>query len=148
MKYVGISKEKVLAALKAAGLSTRELVKDYYGKGNETKGYFDELIRKNMGSEKLCKICNILGCRMDDLFEIEGDGATTSTSIQGSNNNVNSTVINQDVSSLQAENYALKKLIEEKDDRIKQLQENLKMVIEFANKKILTEKKDEEEKPK
>jgi cell division protein FtsB len=85
---------------------------------------------------------------MDDLFEIEGDGATTSTSIQGSNNNVNSTVINQDVSSLQAENYALKKLIEEKDDRIKQLQENLKMVIEFANKKILTEKKDEEEKPK
>lgn len=70
MIYVRISKEKVKAALEAAGLTSRELIKAYYGQGNKTKGYFDDLIRENMGTEKLVKVANIIGCRMDDKGEL------------------------------------------------------------------------------
>lgn len=69
MKYVRVSKEKVLSALQAAGMTTRDLIKAYYGQGNKTKGYFDDLVHGNLGSEKLCKLANIIGCRIDDLFE-------------------------------------------------------------------------------
>jgi len=136
MIYVRISKEKVKAALEAAGLTSRELIKAYYGQGNKTKGYFDDLIRENMGTEKLVKVANIIGCRMDDLFEMQGDvSVEASPSIRGSHNNVNSTVINHDVESLRSENAALKLLIEEKDKRIKDLQNNLNMVIALAQGK-------------
>lgn len=136
MIYVRISKEKVKAALEAAGLTSRELIKAYYGQGNKTKGYFDDLIRENMGTEKLVKVANIIGCRMDDLFEMQGDvSVEASPSIHGSHNNVNSTVINHDVESLRSENAALKLLIEEKDKRIKDLQNNLNMVIALAQGK-------------
>lgn len=136
MIYVRISKEKVKAALEAAGLTSRELIKAYYGQGNKTKGYFDDLIRENMGTEKLVKVANIIGCRMDDLFEMQGDvSVEASPSIRGSHNNVNSTVINHDVESLRSENAALKMLIEEKDKRIKDLQNNLNMVIALAQGK-------------
>lgn len=136
MVYVRISKEKVKAALEAAGLTSRELIKAYYGQGNKTKGYFDDLIRENMGTEKLVKVANIIGCRMDDLFEMRGDvNVEVSPSIRGSHNNVNSTVINHDVESLRSENAALKMLIEEKDKRIKDLQNNLNMVIALAHGK-------------
>ena len=136
MIYVRISKEKVKAALEAAGLTSRELIKAYYGQGNKTKGYFDDLIRENMGTEKLVKVANIIGCRMDDLFEMQGDvSVEVSPSIRGSHNNVNSTVINHDVESLRSENAALKLLIEEKDKRIKDLQNNLNMVIALAQGK-------------
>ena len=136
MVYVRISKEKVKAALEAAGLTSRELIKAYYGQGNKTKGYFDDLIRENMGTEKLVKVANIIGCRMDDLFEMQGDvSVEASPSIRGSHNNVNSTVINHDVESLRSENAALKLLIEEKDKRIKDLQNNLNMVIALAQGK-------------
>lgn len=37
MKYVRVSLEKVKAALAAAGLTPRDLVKEYYGHGPETK---------------------------------------------------------------------------------------------------------------
>ena len=124
------------AALEAAGLTSRELIKAYYGQGNKTKGYFDDLIRENMGTEKLVKVANIIGCRMDDLFEMQGDvSVEASPSIRGSHNNVNSTVINHDVESLRSENAALKLLIEEKDKRIKDLQNNLNMVIALAQGK-------------
>ncbi len=136
MVYVRISKEKVKAALEAAGLTSRELIKAYYGQGNKTKGYFDDLIRENMGAEKLIKVANIIGCRMDDLFEMRGDvNVEVSPSIHGSHNNINSTVINHDVESLRSENAALKMLIEEKDKRIKDLQNNLNMVIALAQGK-------------
>lgn len=136
MVYVRISKEKVKAALEAAGLTSRELIKAYYGQGNKTKGYFDDLIRENMGTEKLVKVANIIGCRMDDLFEMQGDvSVEASPYIRGSHNNVNSTVINHDVESLRSENAALKMLIEEKDKRIKDLQNNLNMVIALAQGK-------------
>ena len=136
MIYVRISKEKVKAALEAAGLTSRELIKAYYGQGNKTKGYFDDLIRENMGTEKLVKVANIIGCRMDDLFEMQGDvSVEASPSIRGSHNNVNSTVINHDVESLRSENAALKLLIEEKDKRIKDLQNTLNMVIALAHGK-------------
>lgn len=136
MIYVRISKEKVKAALEAAGLTSRELIKAYYGQGNKTKGYFDDLIRENMGTEKLVKVANIIGCRMDDLFEMQGDvSVEASPSIRGSHNNVNSTVINHDVESLRSENAALKLLIEEKDKRINDLQNNLNMVIALAQGK-------------
>lgn len=142
--YVRISKEKVKAALEAAGLTSRELIKAYYGQGNKTKGYFDDLIRENMGTEKLVKVANIIGCRMDDLFEMQGDvSVEASPSIRGSHNNVNSTVINHDVESLRSENAALKMLIEEKDKRIKDLQNNLNMVIALAQGKTNMGQKEE-----
>lgn len=136
MKYVRLSKEKVLAALKSANMTTRELMTAYYGHGPKTKGYFDDLIRSNIGTEKLCKICNIIGCRMDDLFETKGDvNVEASPSILGNHNNVNSTVINHDVDSLRSENAALRQLIEEKDKRIKDLQNSLNVVIALAQGK-------------
>lgn len=89
-----------------------------------------------MKASKLCKVCNIIGCRMDDIFEIEGDtDVEVSHHIHGNHNNVNSTVINQDVTSLRSENQALKQLIEEKDKRIKDLQNSLNMVIALAQGK-------------
>jgi len=136
MKYVRVSLEKVKAALAAAGLTPRDLVKEYYGHGPETKGYFNSLVHENMKASKLCKVCNIIGCRMDDIFEIEGDtDVEVSPHIHGNHNNVNSTVINQDVTSLRSENQALKQLIEEKDKRIKDLQNSLNMVIALAQGK-------------
>lgn len=73
---------------------------------------------------------------MDDLFETEGDvNVEASPSILGNHNNVNSTVINHDVDSLRSENAALKQLIEEKDKRIKDLQNSLNVVIALAQGK-------------
>lgn len=136
MKYVRLSKEKIKNALQSAGMTSRDLIKAYYGQGNKTKGYFDDLIRENMGTEKLCKVANIIGCRLDDMFETDGDvNVEVSPSIHGSHNNVNSTVINHDVDSLRSENAALKQLIEEKDKRIKDLQNSLNMVIALAQGK-------------
>lgn len=147
MKYIRISKEKVKQALKTAGITSRDLTKAYYGQGNKTKGYFDDLIRENMGAEKLCKIANIIGCRLDDLFETDGDiNVEASPSIHGSNNNVNSTVINHDVDSLRSENAALKQLIVEKDKRIKDLQTSLNMVIALAQGKTDLGQNEEEKK--
>lgn len=143
MKYVRVSKEKVLSALQAAGMTTRDLIKAYYGQGNKTKGYFDDLVHGNLGSEKLCKLANIIGCRIDDLFETEGDTSVElSPSVHGNHNNINSTVINHDVDSLRSENAALKKLIEEKDKRISDLQKSLSVVIALAQGKTNLGQKD------
>ena len=68
---------------------------------------------------------------MDMLFDID-NSLTPFPNINGNNNNVNSTVINQDYASLKSENEALKMLIKEKDERIQDLRKNLDYVISLS----------------
>ena len=66
------------------------------------------------------KVCNILDISLDEFFG-GSDKIGTSPHIVGNQNIVNSSVVNQDVKSLQAENKALRMVIKEKDERITDL---------------------------
>jgi hypothetical protein len=66
------------------------------------------------------KVCNLLDISLDELFS-GSDKIGNSPYIVGNQNIVNSSVVNQDVKSLQAENKALRMLIREKDERISDL---------------------------
>lgn len=129
MRYVAFSLDKLRTILKERGLRDRDLVKLMYGeKSHQT---FQSIFTKTFGVKKLIDACNALDIPMDSLFDtIEDTG--NFPNITGSYNNVNSTVINNDLASLKSENEALKMLIKEKDSRIEDLKRNLDKVIELA----------------
>jgi len=66
------------------------------------------------------KICNILDISLDELFS-GSDKIGDSPYIVGNQNIVNSAVYTTDVKALQAENRALRLLVREKEERIKDL---------------------------
>ena len=66
------------------------------------------------------KVCNILDISLDDFFS-GSDKVGQSPFVVGNQNIVNSSVVNQDLRSLQTENKALRMLIKEKDERISDL---------------------------
>lgn len=84
------------------------------------------------------KVCNILDISLDDFFG-GSDKIGESPFIVGNQNIINSSVVNQDPKSLQAENKALKMLIKEKDERINDLKKvnedlggRLDLVLKFG----------------
>ncbi len=129
MKYIAFSLDKLRTILDGRGLKDRDLVKMMYGA--ESHQTFKSIFTKQFGWQKLVDVCNALNISMDELFEISSDSAQF-PNIQGNFNNVNSTVINHDIASLQSENDTLKLLIKEKDLRIEDLKRNLDKVIELA----------------
>ena len=76
-----------------------------------------------MGAEKICKVCNILQVPIQSLFEIENKEQDSTPQSQGKNNDIKSIVVEQATLELKSEIKALKMLIEEKDERIKNLQQ-------------------------
>ena len=114
--------------MKERGLKDRDLVKLMYGdKSHQT---FQTIFTKAFGVKKLIDACNALDIPMDSLFETVGE-TSDFPNITGNFNNVNSTVINSDITSLKSENETLKMLIKEKDARIEDLKKNIDKLIEL-----------------
>ena len=129
MKYIAFSLERLRTILRERGLKDRDLVKLLYTKDSHQT--FDQIFTKTFGVQKLIAICNVLDISMDMLFDID-NSLTPFPNINGNNNNVNSTVINQHYASMKSENEALKMLIKEKDERIQDLRKNLDYVISLS----------------
>ena len=90
-----------------------------------------------MTIETAMKVCNILDISLDDFFG-GSDKIGASPFIVGNQNIVNSSVVNQDLKSLQAENKALRLVIKEKDERIadlKKVNEQLDSIISIMQEK-------------
>lgn len=122
MKYKQISLELIKEAIKLSGMTERQFMREYYG-NERTHVDLKSFFSVKMGAEKICKICNLLQIPIQSLFEMDTDGTGNTPLIQGNYNNVKSIVIEQATAELKAENNALKMLIAEKDERIKNLQQ-------------------------
>ncbi|MBP3220067.1 MAG: hypothetical protein J6M37_06355 [Prevotella sp.] len=129
MRYKKFSVEHLKEVLNELGISERELCKRIGG--TKTHNRIQELLPPRFGHQKLIDIANALDVPMEKILEKQ-DTKSEVPSITGNNNNINSTVINQDFYALQSENEALKLLVKEKDLRIADLQRNLDMVIDLA----------------
>ena len=129
MRYKNFSIEHLKEVLNELGISERELCKRIGG--SKTHNRIQELLPPKFGHKRLIDIANALDVPMDKILEIQ-EPKQNIPNITGHNNNINSTVINQDYYALQSENEALKLLVKEKDLRIADLQRNLDMVIELA----------------
>ncbi len=121
MRYnrIYIDVKKLQAIIRSRGLRERDFCVMTWGKN--THRTVKELARRpNATIETAMKICNTLDISLDELFS-GSDKIGDSPYIIGNQNIINSSIINQDVKSLQAENKALKLLIKEKDERINDL---------------------------
>lgn len=105
--------------LKSRGITERQFAILMWGKGTH-RTINDFLRRPNTTIGTAMKVCNILDISLDDFFR-GSDKIGSSPFVVGNQNIVNSSVINQDYKSLQAENKALKALMKEKDERISDL---------------------------
>ena len=141
MRYerIYIDVDKLRAMIKARGLRERDFCILTWGE--DTHRTVKELARRpNATIETAMKICNTLDISLDELFS-GSDKAGESPYIIGNQNIINSSVVNQDIKSLQAENKALKMVIKEKDERISDLKKvkeelgrRLDLLIDFAKK--------------
>jgi len=135
MRYerVFIDLEKLKNLIKARGLRERDFCVMLWGE--DTHRTIKEFARRpNATIETAMKVCNALDISLDDLFS-GSDKIGESPYIIGNQNIVNSSVVNQDVKSLQAENKALRMVIREKDDRIadlKKLNEEIGRRLDIA----------------
>lgn len=114
-----------------AGFKVTEFCKEVNSKkGNDGINYFGN---KNIGLSKILKICNLLNIHFDDLF-ISRNSDGLNPIINGNGNIQNSTIINHDITSLRAENSALKEvnsmLKKDKED----LGRRLDKVLDFIRK--------------
>lgn len=121
MRYecINVNMDFLRAALQARGLSERQFAILMWGEDTH-RTIKDFLRRPNTTIETAMKVCNILDISLDDFFG-GSDKIGSSPYIVGNQNIVNSSVVNQDLKSLQAENKALRMLIKEKDERISDL---------------------------
>jgi DNA-binding XRE family transcriptional regulator len=141
MRYerIYIDVDKLRAMIKARGLRERDFCILTWGE--DTHRTVKELARRpNATIETAMKICNTLDISLDELFS-GSDKTGDSPYIIGNQNIINSSVVNQDIKSLQAENKALKMVIKEKDERISDLKKvkeelgrRLDLLIDFAKK--------------
>lgn len=134
MKYGDINLDKVRTVIKSAGLTEREFVKKYYDK-EESHGMLEGVVTTNIGIKKLIKICNMLHADINSFFDIEDDGVGILPHITGNNNNVNSTVIQNDNTALKGKVKALEMVIDEKNQRIsdlKKMYDNLISIIQLG----------------
>ena len=122
MKYKQISLELIREAIKLSGMSERQFMREYYG-GAGTHADLKSFFSTKMGAEKICKMCNILQVPIQSLFEIDTEEQGVNPLIQGKSNDVKSIVVEQATLELKSEIKTLKLLLEEKDERIKNLQQ-------------------------
>jgi len=121
MRYecINIDLDFLRKALQARGITERQFAILMWGE--ETHRTIKDFLRRpNTTIETAMKVCNILDISLDEFFG-GSDKIGTSPHIVGNQNIVNSSVVNQDVKSLQAENKALRMVIKEKDERITDL---------------------------
>lgn len=138
MRYecINVNMDFLKKTLQARGLSERQFAILMWGE--DTHRTIGDFIRRpNMTIETAMKVCNILDISLDDFFG-GSDKIGASPFIVGNQNIVNSSVINQDLKSLQAENKALRLVIKEKDERIadlKKVNEQLDSIIGIMQEK-------------
>ena len=115
--YIDIAKLK--AIIKSRGIGEREFCVFMWG--SDTHGTINEFKRRpNATIATAMKVCNLLDISLDELFS-GSDKIGESPYIVGNQNIVNSSVVNQDLNTIQAENKALRMLIKEKNERIADL---------------------------
>ena len=121
MRYecVNVNLEFLRKAIASRGMTERQFAILMWGEDTH-RTINDFLRRPNTTIETAMKVCNILDISLDDFFG-GSDKIGASPFIVGNQNIINSSVINQDPKSLQAENRALRLLIKEKDERINDL---------------------------
>lgn len=121
MRYecVNVNLEFLRKAIASRGMTERQFAILMWGEDTH-RTINDFLRRPNTTIETAMKVCNILDISLDDFFG-GSDKIGASPFIVGNQNIINSSVVNQDPKSLQAENKALRMLIKEKDERIADL---------------------------
>ena len=128
-----VKSERVRELLERAGISIGEFSKSLWGaKTHNTITYFDA--RPDVKVSTLVRMAEVLGCSIEDIL-IKSDGTSDVPTINGHYNVVNSSYVNTDVTSLQAEIKALNMVIEEKNQRIEDLKkanEHLSNSIELV----------------
>jgi len=133
----------IVDVLKRNGMTIRQLSKLMYGE-NTHRDLIKNLKEKpDIRSSTLVRICNLLEIPMETLFNNDVNHETSGEvpSIVGNNNVVNSSVINNDITALRAENKALKLLIEEKNMRIEDLRrQNKELITLISNLNIVLDK--------
>lgn len=137
MRYecVKVDLDFLRKAIEARGMTERQFAILMWGEGTH-RTIKDFLRRPNTTIETAMKVCNILDISLDDFF-CGSDKIGSSPNIVGNQNIVNSSVINQDMKSLQADNRALRLVIKEKDERIadlKKVNEDLAAKIDLLLK--------------
>ncbi len=133
----------IVDVLKRNGMTIRQLSKLMYGE-NTHRDLIKNLKEKpDIRSSTLVRICNLLEIPMETLFnnDVNHENSGEVPSIVGNNNVVNSSVINNDITALRAENKALKLLIEEKNMRIEDLRrQNKELITLISNLNIVLDK--------
>lgn len=132
MRYerIYIDVDRLRSIIKSRGLKEREFCVMTWGA--DTHRTVKELARRpNATIGTAMKICNTLDISLDDLFS-GSEKVGESPYIIGNQNIVNSSFVNQDLKSLQAEVKALQMVVKEKNERI----EDLKMVNADLGKRL------------
>lgn len=133
----------IVDVLKRNGMTIRQLSKLMYGE-NTHRDLIKNLKEKpDIRSSTLVRICNLLEIPMETLFnnDVNHENSGEVPSIVGNNNVINSSVINNDITALRAENKALKLLIEEKNMRIEDLRrQNKELITLISNLNIVLDK--------
>lgn len=129
MRYKKFSINHLKQVLDELGVTERELCKRM--KGKDTHARLLEIFTPRFGHQTLIDLANALDVPIDTILEKE-EQKSDIPNIRGNHNNVNSTIINNDVATLKSENESLKMLIKEKDLRIEDLKRNLDTVIKLA----------------
>ncbi len=128
-----VKSERVKELLKRAGISIGDFSRSLWGpKSHNAITYFDT--RPDVKVSTLVKMAEILDCSVEDIL-IKSDTNSDIPTINGHHNVVNSSYVNTDVTSLQAEIKALNMVIEEKNQRIEDLKkanEHLSSSIELV----------------
>ena len=125
-----VNSERVKELLKRAGISIGDFSRSLWGpKSHNAITYFDT--RPDVKVSTLVKMAEILDCSVEDIL-IKSDTNSDIPTINGHHNVVNSSYVNTDVTSLQAEIKALNMVIEEKNQRI----EDLKKANELLSNSI------------
>ncbi len=106
-----VKSERVKELLKRAGISIGDFSRSLWGpKSHNAITYFDT--RPDVKVSTLVKMAEILDCSVEDIL-IKSDTNSDIPTINGHHNVVNSSYVNTDVTSLQAEIKALNMVIEE-----------------------------------
>ena len=101
-----VKSERVKELLKRAGISIGDFSRSLWGpKSHNAITYFDT--RPDVKVSTLVKMAEILDCSVEDIL-IKSDTNSDIPTINGHHNVVNSSYVNTDVTSLQAEIKALK----------------------------------------
>lgn len=117
-----VKSERVKELLKRAGISIGDFSRSLWGpKSHNAITYFDT--RPDVKVSTLVKMAEILDCSVEDIL-IKSDTNSDIPTINGHHNVVNSSYVNTDVTSLQAEIKALNMVIEEKNQRIEDLKKS------------------------